>query len=840
MLTITQLGDGRIAIKANYFYSHRIRKAVLSAVFDYEDKKYIIEKKYLPMLECAFPGEIYYKTPRWVIYGQPMPDLTEMYKIQDKSITVPELKLSPYDYQNYGIRFMVDKINQNGFVLNADDVGLGKCHGAGTEILMYDGSVKRVEDIQEGELLMGDNSTPRTVLSTTTGREQMYKITLSNGDSYTCNESHILSLKYKKKYLSHQKDDVIDICLRDYLQLPDAHKSALVSYKKPVSKYENTRPCKKDLKDVAKYGKSVILKGYEIPPSLKLGDKKTRLALLQGMLNTDNLFQKDRHTLTTTLQIAKEVAFISKSLGFYTTVLPYKKQYTVIIELKENIYDFTVTLLGEGRYYGFTLDGNHRYLLGDFTVTHNTIQTIGAMKWFIENQNIKKILIICKKTIKKQWQDEINKFTDLNDTYYIDWTQELKKKRIKVYDAMKEHDRCIMITNYHSFLNDTELIKDIGFEFVILDEIHTAKCRTGVINNHIAEVCKGKKTIFLTGTPIMSKPEDMYGIVQITNPNYFGNWNAFSDRFLTIDEFSVYGPTVVGARHLDELRDKIQNILIRRTEYEVSIELPKTVIKDTLCPLDNTQQTLFNELADYSDELNVKMQDLVDPETKEVPPERLDDYTKLASLSKGLIALRQGVSSDPRMLIRSQSKMAQKFSASIPSSYKMSSKTEMTLEIIEDIITSDHKLIIFSKYRTSAVMLAEDIKKKFKYDVLLYTGAENEEERNHAKDLFWNTDNHNILIGTDAMAEGVNLQCAKYVINYDLPDTAAIYTQRIGRIRRASSEYGNIICYNMISEDSKDVERMENIRRNMDMTDALVNIDEAQRTALINAMKEGA
>ena len=89
----------------------------------------------------------------------------------------------------------------------------------------------------------------------------------------------------------------------------------------------------------------------------------------------------------------------------------------------------------------------------------------------------------------------------------------------------------------------------------------------------------------------------------------------------------------------------------------------------------------------------------------------------------------------------------------------------------------------------------------------------------------------------------VNLQCAKYVINIDQPDTLAIKTQRIGRARRAGSAFNNVVVYDMITEStntirSKDEERLENINKNQDLTDALVSIDDAQRKALINAMRE--
>ena len=84
---------------------------------------------------------------------------------------------------------------------------------------------------------------------------------------------------------------------------------------------------------------------------------------------------------------------------------------------------------------------------------------------------------------------------------------------------------------------------------------------------------------------------------------------------------------------------------------------------------------------------------------------------------------------------------------------------------------------------------------------------------------------------------------ARYVINIDQPDTFAIKTQRIGRVRRVGSKYNNVIVYDMITEStekakSKDEERLENIANNMDLTDALVSIDEAQRQALITVMKQ--
>ena len=91
-------------------------------------------------------------------------------------------------YQKQGIPWTLG-------ILLWGDPGTGKCLGRDTPILMYNGTVKLVQDVEIGDVLMGDNSTPRHVLSLARGREKMYRIVPTKGEPYIVNESHILSLK---------------------------------------------------------------------------------------------------------------------------------------------------------------------------------------------------------------------------------------------------------------------------------------------------------------------------------------------------------------------------------------------------------------------------------------------------------------------------------------------------------------------------------------------------------------------------------------------------------------------------------------------------------------------
>ena len=72
--------------------------------------------------------------------------------------------------------------------------GSGKCHGLDTPILMYDGTIKMIQDVITGDVVMGDDSNPRNVLSLGQGQDELYDIN-TNGGKYIVNSEHILCLK---------------------------------------------------------------------------------------------------------------------------------------------------------------------------------------------------------------------------------------------------------------------------------------------------------------------------------------------------------------------------------------------------------------------------------------------------------------------------------------------------------------------------------------------------------------------------------------------------------------------------------------------------------------------
>lgn len=103
---------------------------------------------------------------------------------------------------NEDVKFITNDLHINdekiGMILSGIN-GIGKCHGRDTPIIMYDGTIKLVQDIKEGDFLMGDDSKPRKVLSLARGTDEMYKVSNKKGDEYIVNKEHILCLKSSAK-----------------------------------------------------------------------------------------------------------------------------------------------------------------------------------------------------------------------------------------------------------------------------------------------------------------------------------------------------------------------------------------------------------------------------------------------------------------------------------------------------------------------------------------------------------------------------------------------------------------------------------------------------------------
>lgn len=132
-----------------------------------------------------------------------------------------------YDYQEDSISQLIK--NGRGIAMIA--TGGGKCFGKGVEIMLYSGETKKVENLEEGDILVGPDCEPRKIISLTRGEDFLYKITGPNTKEFVVNSEHILSFRTDDK-----ENNSLNFSVKEYVDLPESYKEYLYSWKPGVVK----------------------------------------------------------------------------------------------------------------------------------------------------------------------------------------------------------------------------------------------------------------------------------------------------------------------------------------------------------------------------------------------------------------------------------------------------------------------------------------------------------------------------------------------------------------------------------------------------------------------------
>jgi len=297
--------------------------------------------------------------------------------------------------------------------------GRGKCLAVNTPIIMFDGTIKRVQDVVVGDRLMGDDSTQRTVLSLARGREMMYKIssiTPGEKEEYIVNKSHILSLIHKPTF------NIVDMSVTDYLRYLQKKKgdSEYSGFRMPVIFPNQETEIDPYLVGMWLFSNNptfYIPKSFldkhrlseirHIPHQYKCNSRDYQMRVFAGIIDAinppyENLYYE--FTVDST-ELYNDVIFLARSIGFTVEKHP-DHRLRIFIHKPDLSYEIHIERMGIDNYYGFEIDGNRRFLLGDFTVTHNTIM---ALK-IISVLNKKTLILVHKEFLMNQWIERIADF----------------------------------------------------------------------------------------------------------------------------------------------------------------------------------------------------------------------------------------------------------------------------------------------------------------------------------------------------------------------------------------------------------------------------------------------
>lgn len=443
------------------------------------------------------------------------------------------------------------------------------------------------------------------------------------------------------------------------------------------------------------------------------------------------------------------------------------------------------------------------YLLSDDVGSGKTIQSLSTSllltKKFQELNKNFITLIFTNISIKEQIYNEIKKFKLQNELLPV-----VINNKKDLYYFLTEYDNLlvkpnVIITHYellrnnkneinNTLLSDFQEFLKTKFDsvFFILDEVSKLKNRETELYKQMFKLITSTKqsyTLLVTATPIENK------LLDISNIFYLGFGGLIMDPRWVDEKFVVYGTftnnksnkkfnkikIVKYYKNLKFFKNFLDVLMIRRSKDELNVQLPELTEYYIKIPeLDKYQLELMKILMSDIENLN---------------------YDKLTKSLITYIYIRQIVNS-PKML-----KMINQDDTLIKDlphfrdyinnlklekyySPKELSLNNLLIEVFR--YTKNKKVLIFTFYERMLEILYDTLSEIYK-NVYTISGQSSQYERNKIVNLTRDKKSC-ILIATDSLSYGVNLQHFDYLINFDLPYNPSRLYQRIGRIHRIGGE----------------------------------------------------
>ena len=205
--------------------------------------------------------------------------------------------------------------------------------------------------------------------------------------------------------------------------------------------------------------------------------------------------------------------------------------------------------------------GAGRAVLADDMGLGKTIQGVGVAELLAREASIAKVLVVCPASLKSQWRSEIRRFSRRSVALVVGSA----KDRARAYAG----DAFFTVCNYEQVLKDLVPIERVRWDLVILDEgqrIKNWKAKTSRVVKGLAS----RFALVLTGTPLENRLDDLHSVVEFVDPHRLGPQFRFFHRHRKVGDDGK----LVGYKNLDELRERLRPILLRRTRDSVRLDLP--------------------------------------------------------------------------------------------------------------------------------------------------------------------------------------------------------------------------------------------------------------------------
>ncbi|HEV8051352.1 MAG TPA: DEAD/DEAH box helicase, partial [Parachlamydiaceae bacterium] len=312
-------------------------------------------------------------------------------------------------------------------------------------------------------------------------------------------------------------------------------------------------------------------------------------------------------------------------------------------------------------------------ILADDMGLGKTLQAIAAITQNkIDNPNALSI-IVCPTSLVHNWKEEFVKFNPNLKVLPVDGTPIQRKKlltEIKNFDAV--------ITSYSLLQKDIEIYKESGFSYAILDEAQHIKNR-GTRNAKSVKMIQAKHRLILTGTPIENSLDELWSLFDFLMPGLLSSYDRFVEKY-------IRSPNQPKGVSIEILRRKVSPFILRRMKKDVVADLPPVSEIVYHCHLSEIQRELYHSYAQSARE---ELSQLV----------KREGFDKVQIHVLATLTRLKQICCHPAIFAKEKAEPGD------------SSKYDMLLELLQTLIESKHKTVIFSQYTRMLGIMREDLKK---------------------------------------------------------------------------------------------------------------------------------
>lgn len=445
-----------------------------------------------------------------------------------------------------------------------------------------------------------------------------------------------------------------------------------------------------------------------------------------------------------------------------------------------------------------------KFLLCDDQGLGKTKQIIDLVGCLEKTDKINKVLIICGvNSLKYNWQSEIEIHSD--EKGWVLGTR-YRKRTGKAYEGSTKDkladldnlpDCRYIITNIETLRAGAEKISKSKYHFPIaeklqelckngtisviaFDECHKSKDPTSLQSRAMINV-QAKYMIAMSGTPLMNNPLDLYFPIRWLGYEKH-SFYQFKQHYCTLGGWG--GSQVIGYKNLEEIRALMEEIMLRRLKTEV-LDLPEKIRKIEYVDMTPKQNQIY----------------------KEVYAGVMSDLQKIKFSNNPL-----------SMMIRLR--QATGWTGIISNTVRESAKMERMIELVQEIVASGQKAIIFSNWESITEVAREKLKA---YNPAYITGATKADDRMNEVTRFQVDNNCKVIIGTiGAMGTGLTLTAAQNVIFLDSPWNMALKAQAEDRAHRIGTK-GTVNIITLVCKNTIDERIEELVEKKGQIADALVD-----------------